>query len=482
MKRLRAVQKVQLYCFFATGACLVSLLNVIGYTKLLDQGSHAASTRNLAIRSCSNRNNESQRALSWGLYQLALNDSAASQGTGLTIQEDMLSPPQTMLLDFVRRHSADSLRRETPEQFRKRKFAIAYYSCPLQLGNQLFHFMNSILWAVITDRTVLYKYMDKRTCERLKEHQPMLYLSDAICQAANTVKDCDVVLERAPWLPSYDEFVDPSWEIHRVDFWQTHWFSLSPQWIRIRYLFDESKHMNLTKVDRIKFKLVEFPALTNADSTWLTKRFTRQKLLSTSGAKTRARKLTKKGLRFTYGMFFSEMFRLRDKEFDLVNEYYPKPDGKESNLFSIALHSRHKLVKQKGRNIQNEGDCLDKVLANRPANHSCRVCAMSDRPLALETLKAWLEQKHHCDLIQVHHLDQTSSFSVEHGLNAGAAFVRELDVCHRYGIHGVITTSTGSASSSSALLESLADYNNNKNYDGSNYINVETQYCSAYST
>jgi hypothetical protein len=445
----------------------------------------------------------------WGIYQLlALSDTKtvpiSSPGTddeGDTMmipEETNLSPPQTTLLDYMHRHSAAALRRDSPEAWRQRRFAIAYYSCPHQLGNRLFHFLNNVLWAVITDRTILYQYLDRETCERLRLAQPMLYLDHKICQAANTKADCNAVLERASWLPSYNEFADPAWDsaaIYQVDFWQTHWFKVSEDWIRKRYPYDESKHANMTKVDQLDdAKLVEFPALTNSETTMLAGRFTRQELLGTTDARMTARKLVNKGLRYTYGMLLTEMFRLRHDQVDLVKEYYPKPaaTGSTNNndeIFSIALHSRHKHVKQKGRNIQNEKDCLNKVLVHRAVNQPCQVCTMSDRPATLAALQDWLEQEHHCQVIQVNHSVSTTSFSKEHGPNAGVGFARELDVCHRYGRNAVVTTSTGSGASSSALLEALAAYHHHKGYgdgssgyDNDNNKTTEAQYCNAYST
>ena len=66
--------------------------------------------------------------------------------------------------EYKRQHSVEQLRRELQDNTassNNRTFAIAFYSCPLQAGNRLHHFFNSILWAVITNRTVLWKYYDE---------------------------------------------------------------------------------------------------------------------------------------------------------------------------------------------------------------------------------------------------------------------------------------------------------------------------------
>ena len=522
MKRTSKVQSstIGLYGMFVAGVGLVSFLNVLGYVKL--DLTHTPSVAGNQLRAEINTSTRRTESLSletaakqgsnvqisevakgtlskkqrptekttteegWGLYELIIASSSDDEEEKIreTEVDVQLSPPENVFLAYIKRHSAEAIRKEKPEQFQKRKFAIAYYSCPHQLGNRFFHFMNNVLWAVITNRTILYKYLDTATCQKLKDAQPSLYLDDAICNAANLVEDCDKILERTPWLPSFEEFGDETWDIHRIDFWQTHWFRMSERWIRSRYPFDEAVHTNMTKVDLIDSKLVEFPALTNVETAQLTSRFTRQELLVTTDGRVTARKLANLGLRFVYGMFFAEMFRLRKQESEVVKSYYPTQKG-NLNMFSIALHSRHKHVKQKGRNIQNEKDCLTKVMVNRPLEASCQVCAMSDRPLALQKLEEWLESEHGCKLIHVEHSESVKSFSVEHGPNAGAGFARELDVCHRYGTHAVVTTSTGSGASSSALLEALVDYNTNKKYGQRSILGTnqtQVQYCNAYST
>ena len=46
--------------------------------------------------------------------------------------------PVTVLEQYIQWHSVDSLRRDPHH----RKFAVAFYSCPLQAGNRMHHFFN----------------------------------------------------------------------------------------------------------------------------------------------------------------------------------------------------------------------------------------------------------------------------------------------------------------------------------------------------
>ena len=72
--------------------------------------------------------------------------------------------PRRVFEQYKAWHGAHVLRTETREELSKRKYAVAYYSCPQQAGNRLHAFMNSVLHAIINNRTVLYQYYDTATC------------------------------------------------------------------------------------------------------------------------------------------------------------------------------------------------------------------------------------------------------------------------------------------------------------------------------
>jgi hypothetical protein len=73
-----------------------------------------------------------------------------------------------------------------------------------QAGNRLHYFFNGYCGAVVTNRTYLWKYFDRETCLALRNVQAEAISSTA--NATNRVEDCDAILERAAWLPSYDEW------------------------------------------------------------------------------------------------------------------------------------------------------------------------------------------------------------------------------------------------------------------------------------
>jgi hypothetical protein len=97
---------------------------------------------------------------------------------------------------YIQWHSVDALRRDPARNDGRRKFAVIFYSCPLQAGNRIHHFLTGLYWSIVTNRTVLYKYWDRDTCARYGGVAPW------ICRDANTESDCEATLARAPWIPS----------------------------------------------------------------------------------------------------------------------------------------------------------------------------------------------------------------------------------------------------------------------------------------
>jgi hypothetical protein len=81
-------------------------------------------------------------------------------------------------------HSVTSLR-QNPHG---RRFAIATYRCPVQAGNQMFQF---------TNHTLLWQYMTPKLCATAHPN--------ITCQGEYNASECDATLERASWIPSYEE-------------------------------------------------------------------------------------------------------------------------------------------------------------------------------------------------------------------------------------------------------------------------------------
>lgn len=372
---------------------------------------------------------------------------------------------EAMLEEYRMKHSVDTLRQESLEQLANRKYAMGYFSCPLQAGNRLHHFANSLIWAIVTNRTLLYKYYDKDTCEYHQSVQTQIWMDNRTCSALNTESDCEAVLERASWLPLYDEWSEKlQWgplesKAKIVDYWGLHDYDLSVWWRKQR--FPVSNHSAVTRAEIVTDQLVDFPAMINKEKSLLPAK-ERRRILHQSHSLRAARLLHKSGVEFLYGLIYTKILPLKDGQRSDASQN-PVPSS-----FSVALHSRHIHARQNGLNIEEEKRCLNELLSRRSLNStdtSCTICIMSDRVLTVKALTEWLRTEHHCLALSVDHsshkLDESNvSFTTEHGPNAGVGFLRDVDLCKQYGKNGFIGTSKGS--SSSGVLEELVEYENNK--------------------
>ena len=65
--------------------------------------------------------------------------------------------PEQLLEQYIAWHGDAALRRQPGTQ----QFAVVYYNCPHQAGNALYSFFNQIIWSIITNRRLLWRYEDK---------------------------------------------------------------------------------------------------------------------------------------------------------------------------------------------------------------------------------------------------------------------------------------------------------------------------------
>ena len=88
-----------------------------------------------------------------------------------------------------------------------RAFILGVYSCPRQVGNRLHEFLNAFAAAVITNRTLVWKFCDRPGCSNTEgECQPFLELSSLAKQGISPLHSMDVSIQRAlqnrPWIPN----------------------------------------------------------------------------------------------------------------------------------------------------------------------------------------------------------------------------------------------------------------------------------------
>jgi hypothetical protein len=382
--------------------------------------------------------------------------TTTSYGDSLAILE-----PIQVLKQYQKEHSDQALQEDAITVATERKFLVAYYYGPDRAGNILHNFFNSIIWAVVTNRTVLWEYYVDRP-------------------HSNSVQDCEQFLKRNPWLPSYTEW---SRKLHLA----------APVPVRARDMLSTSAQVVLApqirdiyprndKITRVKWS--DDPAhLLQQRPSWSV-----LWLLSGSGRSSvvvseRIRRLYSRGLVFLYGMLFQACFTIA-VNITTITAGRPKPTDT-----SIALHSRHTVAADDGSYINDEIACLQKLLPAK-ASTPCWVYLMSDRPKTLELLSAWLlarnctpvvssisdistntttpqpratsEPTTTTTTISHNNHDHASSVLVdEHGPRAGAGFLEDLIMASaaRTGFIGVEARQQGlPARSSTALVLEKIEY------------------------
>jgi hypothetical protein len=90
--------------------------------------------------------------------------------------------PDQVLEQYIQWHSETTL---TNSNNNHRQYALIYYYCPNRAGNILHSMFNTAIWAIIHNRTMLWKY-------------------DTDFSDPNSVHECQKILQRASWLPSWD--------------------------------------------------------------------------------------------------------------------------------------------------------------------------------------------------------------------------------------------------------------------------------------
>jgi hypothetical protein len=94
--------------------------------------------------------------------------------------------PSRALDEYKRWHSNDVLLGESISYIRmNRKFSVVYYWCPDRAGNIFHNMYNTIIWSIISNRTILMQF-------------------DYSWQ--NSIDDCNKILQLASWIPRYDEW------------------------------------------------------------------------------------------------------------------------------------------------------------------------------------------------------------------------------------------------------------------------------------
>ena len=315
-------------------------------------------------------------------------------------------------------HSVHSLRRLP--SLEGRNFILANFGCPMQLGSQSTDFVDSLLIAIATNRTLLFKYGG---------------IAGWVRKGQNSKENCCKILRRADWIPLYEEFENQLPDVYRIE--RETFNDRDQNWtFHHRVNSGQPAHSDISS-----HTLVEIPRLwTLAPSigAWGGLSDLRNKYASAYISdmfnlaqplriQKRIRKLYREDIYFLYGMLFWRSFSLTE---ELVQSVHGSAVPTNSSLFSIAVHSRHSSSNEDGSNVNKEMTCIHQLIDNYSDGKPCQTYIMSDRPLTVDTLSARVRAETNCTVVHV--LDYSGFVSgdgnVEHGEFAGAGFLQDLVV------------------------------------------------------
>ena len=369
--------------------------------------------------------------------------------------------PDRAVEQYIAWHSADVLRHElqsqTPQQLSSRKYAVAYYYCPERAGNLLHSLFISVTWAMITNRTLLLAYDTDHNID--KDH------------SKNTVKDCQAVLQRASWIPWYDDFIDLLQPLNSNTTTNTS-TTIQPIGLDVSQITQESHYPIITfpSIRDVQQHHTNYFRLEWRDDP-MHKSQGRQYIKALGKyAKSTAAQLYYHGTDYLLGMLFFYMFQFTPQVTDAaavthglmaaqVNDN--TTINNNNTTWSFALHSRHTVVGDDGSFIQDEIRCLQQVLP-LDQQENCVVYLISDRPQTVHLLTEWLQHhESHCTGISTLDTSSTAAAALdpqlwadEHGPHPGVGFLQDLYLAQhaRSGLIG------DTERSSFMLLQELVTY------------------------
>ena len=358
---------------------------------------------------------------------------------------------------------------ECPE-LQKRKFLVSYYSCPESAGNRLHHFMNGMIWAIVTGRTLLYDVFDNETCHSLSRAsgRAKTFWCDQHGTASETANECNAALQLAPWIPSFRKWKDelglevPSHAYcgaggGQAEFRDGVKADLLPDRV-ISACHGVMQNAGRVLLEQVMSSSPDERVVTSTDS-FLTRNS------SMKAARTLMRvddsKLSAEGglnqAWYLYGMLFNDAFKIRPHLLPAADEIVSGPD-----VASIAIHSRHINAANDGSDIAEERDCLRQVLKSvmeEKGVDKCPVYIMSDRLATVEGLVSESELLG-CQAIKLRqHEHVNQGVLLEHGSFDKVDFIRDLALVSN-AEDGLI--GPGRPSTSTFLLREMMEFNRKK--------------------
>jgi len=365
-------------------------------------------------------------------------------GNEFPIANDLL--PFQLLKNFIKQHSQQQLMKEWEDcknrnmcgAINDRKFVVGSYSCPVQSGNRLHSFMNSLFWSVLTNRTLLARYETFETCQKYREKDSTTCLKE---NEFSTPKHCEDILHLSPWVPGFDKWNETL---------------VLPPMIRAE--------IGLKTLDAIT-KPYDNPVNPRVIRTGTQKLPDYLRLMSSKGKLNttylslpsnlkNAEKMGKNGPYFAYGMMFEALLTMDES---LSPSQTNKVDS--SGIETFFIHSRHSKEEMGGKNIESEKKCIDKMVS-LVGSKPCLFYLMSDRKITLKRLASKIRKDTHCEVEKVGNRTLSKSYRGEHGSFPGRGYWEDVALSS-HARNGMITLDKHSrhlVRSSTALVRELVEF------------------------
>ncbi len=347
----------------------------------------------------------------------------------LILKDPMYHNFMNVFRSYQMDHNAETV--FSDPNFCQRRFVIGTYACPQQIGNHMHEFLNGYAAAIVTNRTLLWNFCSRKPCQLDNEG------------------DCDQVMERFAWIPSYRQF-ESTWREKNCSE-PINEFLLVKQYERYRAeeIFMCCGIDQLYKHPVINVGTHEMHELAGV--------IHRNAYLLDS-TKQRVKTLFEKGDDFFFGMLLRTSFRFRSfivqsndeviKNSEITNillshsalptghHHVSKHGHQHPPPIAIGVHLRHSSNSADVEHVRDKDGiaCVNKILAS--ANHTrdsihhrpCVIFLASDRN---QSLNYWRSAEDvYCKVLTADHSKSHVEWN-EHGPFTGEVAMKDLELVSR---------------------------------------------------
>lgn len=286
--------------------------------------------------------------------------------------------------------------------FCSRTFALGIYGGPQGLGNHVHEFMNALAGAFVTNRTIYWKFCDRRGC------------------LLDNEGDFAEVLERHSWILSQRDY-EQAWAKHGCA-----GSSSPPQLLTHYHRAQAEETLMCCGIDSLPQQVVDFG--THEAHQMLGLAMPNVRL--GAAAKHRAEQLFTNGEDVAYGLLFRLAFSFR-RETRLANDALLR--GTEGSVL-FGVHLRHATNEETHHSQDELGQqCLRRLVKQHRGDRKCIILLASDRAESFEHWHNATQARpslQGCRLLYSNHSRAHTSWN-EHGPFTGHIAVADLDLLSR---------------------------------------------------